>query len=119
KKIKMHEVRTIILDECDQLLNQEHLDTVRTIVKSALNDRQLLLFSATELKEVDLVTVMIGRKPELVRITKEVNRVSSNVDHYYLLCEPRDRTKLLQKIAVMDQVKALVFVRDVGNMNVL
>lgn len=119
KKLKMHEVNTIVLDEGDQLLVKEHLDTVRTIVKSTLNDRQLLLFSATSLKEVDLIKAMIGRNPEQIKIGRSNDTVSSDVKHYYLLCEPRERAKLLQKIAAMSGVKALVFVRDVGNMGVL
>lgn len=119
KKLKMHEVKTIVLDEGDQLLVQEHLDTVRTIVKSTLNDRQLLLFSATPLKDVDQIIAMIGREPEQVKIDRNEVETASAVHHYYLLCEPREKAKLLQKIAAMKGMKALVFVRDVGSMTVL
>lgn len=118
KKIKMHEVKTIVLDEGDQLLNKEHLETVRTIVKSTLNDRQLLLFSATKLQETDLVRAMIGREPEKLSAEKAIS-VPSTIQHYYLLCEPREKTKLLGKIAKMDGMKGLVFIRSVGNMNVI
>ncbi|MBS4198300.1 DEAD/DEAH box helicase [Bacillus sp. FJAT-49732] len=118
KKLKMHEVKTVVLDEGDQLLNKEHLDSVRNIVKSTMNDRQLLMFSATKLEDPDQVTAMIGRKPEIISIKRTENN-SAKVNHYYLLCDPRDRAKLLQKIAAMKDVKALVFVRDVGNMTVL
>ena len=38
KKLKMHQVKTVVLDEGDQLLVREHLDTVRTIVKSTMKD---------------------------------------------------------------------------------
>src|SRR3954467_1926348 len=47
KKIKMHEVKMVVLDEGDQLLIHEHLNTVQQIVKSTMGDRQILLFSAT------------------------------------------------------------------------
>lgn len=118
RKLKMHEVHTIVLDEGDQLLNKEHLDTVRSIVKSTLSDRQLLLFSATGLEEQDQVEAMIGRKPANLTAEKEVS-VPSSIQHYYLLCEPREKTKLLGKIAKMDGMKGLVFIRSVGNMNVI
>jgi len=117
KKLKMHEVKTIVLDEGDQLLNKEHLDAVRTIVKSTMNDRQLLLFSATSLEEPDQVIAMIGRTPEFIKVNRTEN--ASKVDHFYLLCEPRERAKLLQKMAAMNGMKGLVFVKDVGNMTVL
>lgn len=118
KKLKMHEVKTIVLDEGDQLLNKEHLETVRTIVKTTLNDRQLLLFSATSLEEPDQVKAMIGREPKILTAEKSVS-VPSSINHYYLLCEPREKTKLLGKIAKMGGMKGLVFIRSVGNMNVL
>lgn len=119
KKLKMHEVKSIVLDEGDQLLNEEHLNTVRTVVKSTLNDRQLLLFSATSLKEPEQIKAMIGRAPEFISVGQAQSPTDHQTDHLYLLCEPRDRAKLLQKIAAMKNVKALVFVRDRGNMNVL
>jgi superfamily II DNA/RNA helicase len=118
KKAKMHEVKTIVLDEGDELLGKEHLDAVRKIVKSALNDRQLLLFSATELKDPDQVKAMVGRKPEMISIEKG-QAVPPKIDHVYLLCEPREKIKLLGKIAKMEGLKGLVFVRSVGNLHVI
>ena len=47
KKLKMHEVKIIVLDEGDQLMIPEHLPTVGTIIKSTMRDRQIVLFSAT------------------------------------------------------------------------
>jgi len=119
KKLKMHEVKTIVLDEGDQVLGKEHLETVRTVVKSAMNDRQLLLFSATPVEDFDQVTAILGRKPETVKIGRKSETAESNVNHYYLLSEQREKAKLLQKIAAMPGMKGLVFVRDVGNMTVL
>ena len=119
KKLKMHEVKTIVLDEGDQLLIREHLGTVQTIVKSAMRDRQLLLFSATAVTDVEQIKAMIGREPEQIKVSRNSETVTSEVQHYYLLCEPRDRTDLIRRIANMDGMKALVFVRDVGNMSVL
>lgn len=119
KKLKMHEVQSIVLDEGDQLLVEEHLDTVRTIVKSALNDRQLLLFSATPLKEREQIKAMIGREAETIKISRQDTGLTNKVQHYYLVCETRERSKLLQKVAAMKAVRALVFARSVGNMNVL
>lgn len=118
KKLKMHEVKMVVLDEGDQLLKKENLDTVRTIVKSTLNDRQLLLFSATRLEDPDQVKAMIGRDPEMLTAEKSVS-VPTSIEHYYMLCELREKTKLLGKLAKMDGMKGLVFIRSVGNMNVI
>lgn len=117
KKLKMHGVATIVLDEGDQLLEREHLQTIQTIVKSTLNERQLLLFSATEVKDQDQIKAMIGRQPEVVKVAHEKD--SNHVEHIYLKCEQRERSKLLQKIAAMENVSGLVFVRSIGSMEVL
>lgn len=118
KKVKMHEVKTIVLDEGDELLEKEHFDAVRSIVKSALNDRQLLLFSATALQDPDQVKTMLGREPEWVTVEEE-QAVPSKIEHVYLLCEPREKIKLLGKIAKMDGMKGLVFIRSVGHLHVI
>jgi superfamily II DNA/RNA helicase len=47
KKLKMHEVKAFVLDEGDQLLIPEHKNTIKEIIKTTLNDRQVVLFSAT------------------------------------------------------------------------
>lgn len=118
KKLKMHEIRTIVLDEGDQLLGKEHLDTVRMIVKSAMRDRQLLLFSATKLADAEQVEAMLGRTPDELEASSQES-VPATIKHYYLSCEPREKTKLLGKLARLEDIKALVFVRSVGNMNVI
>ncbi|MBM7713060.1 DEAD/DEAH box helicase [Siminovitchia sp. FSL H7-0308] len=118
KKLKMHEVKTIVLDEGDELLGKEHLDDVRRVVKSALNDRQLLLFSATALQDPDQVTAMLGREPERIVVEGEL-AVPSEIEHIYLLCEPREKINLLGKIAKMDGMKGLAFIRSIGNLHVI
>src|SRR5690606_41314298 len=106
-------------DWSSDVCSSDLLETVRTVVKSAMNDRQLLLFSATPVEDFDQVTAILGRKPETVKIGRKSETAESNVNHYYLLSEQREKAKLLQKIAAMPGMKGLVFVRDVGNMTVL
>ena len=118
KKLKTHEVKTIVLDEGDELLGKEHLDDVRRVVKSALNDRQLLLFSATALQDPDQVKAMLGREPERIVVEGEL-AVPSEIEHIYLLCEPREKINLLGKIAKMDGMKGLAFIRSIGNLHVI
>lgn len=119
KRLKMHEVKTMVLDEGDQLLHNEHVIVVRSIVQSALRDRQLLLFSATPVKDMDIIEAMIGRTPEVVTVRSKTSSSNANVTHYYILCEPRKRGALLKKLASIKGMRALVFVRSVGSMNML
>ena len=53
KKLKMHEVKTIVLDEGDQLIIPEHMGTINNIIKTTLKDRQIMVFSATLPEETE------------------------------------------------------------------
>ncbi|WP_433747067.1 DEAD/DEAH box helicase [Falsibacillus pallidus] len=119
KKLKMHEMKTLVLDEGDQLLVPEHLETIKTILKSTLKDqRQVLLFSATLTERSEQIGKELLESPELIKVEKD-ETIQSDVDHIYFVCEPRDKQKILEKIARLEDVKALAFVKDIGEISVL
>ncbi|WNS76325.1 DEAD/DEAH box helicase [Bacillus sp. DTU_2020_1000418_1_SI_GHA_SEK_038] len=119
KKLKMHEVKMIVLDEGDQLLVPEHLETVRNIVKSALSERQILLFSATLPQGTEKLARELTADPEIIRVEKDETINAANVDHFYFITEKRDKIMMLEKISRLDEIKALVFVKDIGNLTVM
>ncbi|MFD2217089.1 DEAD/DEAH box helicase [Metabacillus endolithicus] len=119
KKLKMHEVKAIVLDEGDQLLIPENKKTIQDIVKTTLNERQVVLFSATlnestESKARDLMK----KDPEIIKVGKE-EVPTGKVDHVYLVCEQRDKALILEKLVKNIPMKALGFVKDIGNLSVL
>lgn len=118
KKIKMHEVQTIVLDEGDQLLTHEHLPTVQNIIRSALADTQVVLFSATLSGYIEKEAKAFMRDPEVIRVKKDETIQSGRVEHVYFAAEQREKLKLLEKVSRIQDVKALVFMRDIGNLTV-
>jgi superfamily II DNA/RNA helicase len=118
KKVKMHEVKLVVLDEGDQLLIPEHLNTVNNIVKSTMGDRQVVLFSATMKAGTEKLAKEITKEPEILRIEKDELASSGEVEHIYFSAEPRDKIKLLEKIARLDNTKALAFINDIGEIEV-
>jgi superfamily II DNA/RNA helicase len=118
KKVKMHEVKMVVLDEGDQLLIPEHLNTVQNIVKSTMADRQVVLFSATMKKEIEKLALGLTNEPEIIRIKKDAMASSGKVEHIYFLCEPREKIKLLEKIARLEKAKTLAFINDIGELQV-
>ncbi|OLP64285.1 DEAD-box ATP-dependent RNA helicase CshB [Bacillus pumilus] len=117
KKLKMHEVKTVVLDEADQLLVPEHMKTIQAIIKSTLKERQILCFSATLKEETVQLIKDITSEPEVLKIGRSQEE-AQKVGHYYLLCDQRDKVKLLQKISRLDNMQALVFVRDITNLSI-
>lgn len=118
KKIKMHEVRTVVLDEGDQLLTHEHLPTVQNIIRSSLADRQVVLFSATLPPHVEKEAKNLMADVEVVKVEKDDTIQAGQVEHFYFMAEQREKLKLLEKISRLEGVKALVFIRDIGNLTV-
>ncbi|MDM5227025.1 DEAD/DEAH box helicase [Cytobacillus sp. NJ13] len=119
KKLKMHEVKTIVLDEGDQLLVPEHAQTVQNIVKSTLKERQVLLFSATLPPVVEQLAKELSADAEVIRVEKDETIQAAGVDHIYFVAEARDKIKMLEKISRLEDIKALVFVKDIGNLTVM
>ena len=118
KKVKMHEVKLVVLDEGDQLLIPEHINTVQNIVKSTMGDRQVVLFSATMKAGTEKLAKEMTKEPEILRIEKDELPSSGDVEHIYFLAEPRDKIKLLEKIVRLENIKALAFINDIGEIQI-
>ncbi|MFJ8267651.1 DEAD/DEAH box helicase [Peribacillus asahii] len=118
KKLKMHEVKTIVLDEGDQLLVPEHLTTIRNIVKTTLKDRQVMMFSATLPQETEQAARAFMNEPVTIKVDKS-EKMQSKVDHMYFVVEKRDKFKILEKISRLEGMKGLAFINDIGELNVI
>ena len=117
KKLKMHEVKTIVLDETDHLLTPEHRGTIQSIIKSTLRDRQLVCFSATLKEDAERELRGMTKDAELIRV-KRTNEEAAKIKHQFLVCDQRDKIKILQKFSRLEGMQALVFVKDIGNLSV-
>lgn len=119
KKLKMHAVKTIVIDECDQLVIGEHQHTIQEMIKMTLAERQVICVSATLTKETLVACELITNQPSVVKIEKDSSIQEGKVEHIYFKVEARDRLKMLKKVSRLENAKILSFVRDIGNLNVL
>ena len=112
RKLKVHNVKTIVLDEADNLLVGKNTNTVKDIIKCTLRDRQLLAFSAsTNSKCIDTLKEIM-KDPKVLNTTPNTI-VNKNINHMYLLGDKRDKFKLLRKsLAAVNPKKAIVFVNN-------
>ncbi|MCC5910874.1 MAG: DEAD/DEAH box helicase [Clostridiaceae bacterium] len=113
KKIKMHEVKTIVVDEFDVLIAQEHVDNLKSIIKTTLKERQIAFFSATLSESTEEIGKELMKEPEIIQIKKD-EYAPSKTEHMYILCEEREKIDILRKIIRSGDVKALAFIND-GN----
>ncbi|MEI5909020.1 DEAD/DEAH box helicase [Bacillus spongiae] len=112
KKLKMHEVSTIVADEADQLTLPEHRRHLEDIIKTTLKDqRQLIFFSATIGKETERVAKEMMVSPSIIKV--EQNKADKlKVEHLYLVSERREKMTMLRSILHSFTGKTLIFVKD-------
>lgn len=68
KAVHLSEVKTLILDEADKMLNLGFKDEIEKIFSLLPVIRQNLLFSATLSKEVENIKGLVLRNPEVIKI---------------------------------------------------
>lgn len=112
RKVKMHRVRTIVIDEADQMFALGAAKEAEEIVESALRDRQLLFFSATLPADVRKMAGKWMRSPKEIEIDPG-QRTAGGIEHLVFVCEERDKTDTLRRLIRLYEPKsALVFVND-------
>lgn len=112
KKISAYTIKTIVLDECDNLLNPKRASIAKNIIKSTMKDRQLLAFSASIPDNIIKDLNKIMKEPVLLR-TNSKTTINPNIDHIYFVCDKRDKFETLRKVlSSMKIKKSIVFVNN-------
>ena len=114
KKINCQTIRTVIIDEMDNLLDNTNQETMQNIIKSMLRDRQLAAFSATaSAHTLELLKNHMHDPVEIV--SKAEVKMNPNIEHFYLISEQRDKFVLLRKLLhALDEEaeRILIFMND-------
>ncbi|HSP21385.1 MAG TPA: DEAD/DEAH box helicase [Planococcus sp. (in: firmicutes)] len=116
KKLKMHEIRMLVLDEGDQLMAREHRNIMKDLIEKTHPDRQLILVSATITEEVELVADRLMQDPTRFKVKAEDMPMQGKVTHSFIKVDEREKTEMLRKISNLENVKALAFVNNLDQL---
>lgn len=114
KKIKSHQLKTIVMDEADLLLQKSDLDLTRQILQSAPVDYQLVFYSATadtiekEVNELAVDTLTVDAVNEDVSAGK--------IQHFYIEVPFRKRKDFLQKMLHIPSFYGMVFFNQLADL---
>ncbi len=109
KKVKAHQVKTLVIDEADKLLADSNHGTVQSIVKTTLRDRQLLAFSASLHPSTQARAQALMKTPTVINLTNEAQ--NPDIDHLCMVVERRKKIIALRKLLhAVQPEKALVFI---------
>ena len=96
--VNMECVRTVILDEADEMLNMGFIDDINEILTYVPADRKMLLFSATMPTEIESIAKKYMNNPEEVVVGSR-NEGAENVRHIYYMVHARDKYLALKRVA--------------------
>lgn len=111
KKLQLNQVRYLVLDEADEMLNMGFKEDLDNILSRTPEQKNVYLFSATMPKEVENIASLYITNPVRIQIGQR-NQGSDNVKHYYYLVHQKDRYLALKRIAdYYPDIYAIVFCR--------
>lgn len=111
KKVETADVRFLVLDEADVMLNMGFRDDIESILKQMPETRRTLLFSATMPKEIaNIVHQFMKNYEEIVVGTK--NSGAANVEHVYYLTSEKYKYAALKRIVDLNpDIYGIIFCR--------
>ncbi len=98
KVVDLAEVKYVVLDEADEMLNMGFTESIDEILSKVPENRSMLLFSATMPKEIAKITKKYMESPKEITIGRK-NEGSLNVKHVYYMVHARDKYLALKRIA--------------------
>ncbi|KUP97259.1 DEAD/DEAH box helicase [Thermobifida cellulosilytica] len=110
----LDDVRMVVLDEADEMLDMGFAEDIEAIVEQVPADRQMVLFSATMPERIDAIARRHLNDPVRVRIAREVPapgeepKVRQNA---YVVARPHKPAALGRVLDVEAPTAALVFCR--------
>lgn len=119
RKLNAQTVRTLILDEVDELLDNTNCQNVLDIIKSLRRDTQICAFSASVSPSTQKMLQSLREDIELIALSDETY-LNNDITHYYLLTEPREKADTLRSlIHALGKEKILVFTQNSRNIELV
>lgn len=110
KKLKMHLIKTIVLDEVDRLTDKHNLTQVQAVIKATMKERQLISFSATIPNSTEKFLKEIMPNAKVIK-AQGLKILNSLIVHKYTVCEWRDKIKKVRSLAHnIKDFKAIIFI---------
>lgn len=114
KVLDLSQVRTVVLDEADEMLSMGFVEDMETILAQTPAERQTALFSATLSNDIRRLAEKYMKDPFEVTIQREQLTVEAIEQRYYMVYGP-DKLAALTRLIEMEEISsALIFARTRG-----
>lgn len=107
--VNLNHVKTLILDEADEMLNMGFYDDLEFIMNCLVHEHQTCLFSATMPKEIKHIALQHMRMPQEIVLTADDAR-PAKIDHKFVFLKQEERDQaLLELIQKFNPKQAMIF----------
>lgn len=111
KVLDLSAVRTVVLDEADEMLSMGFVEDIEAILKATPATRQTALFSATLPPAIRSLAGTYMRDPKSVTVQRKQMTVAAIEQRYYLVNEHDKLAALTRLFEVEPLTSSLIFVR--------
>ncbi len=118
KKVKAHQLKTIVFDEADQLLDEGNVQLINQLLHQAPVTYQLAFFSATADRSLKTIEELTKEQVEIFDVTKEDDSRKGQ-KHYFLRVPARKKDEYLRRLAYVDGFHGLVFFNQLGELGAM
>ncbi len=109
KTLKLDQVKMVVLDEADEMLNMGFVEDIETILSHMPEERQTVFFSATMPKPILQLTKKYQKNPQIVKIERSSLTVA-NIEQFYFEVRSGEKMECVLKLLEINSFKlALVF----------
>lgn len=110
-KLKVEEIRWVVLDEADEMLSMGFKDDLDAILENSPEEKQTLLFSATMPKEIVSISKKYMTNIHEISVGKR-NMGADTVEHNYYVVHAKNRYLALKRVAdVNPNIYGIIFCR--------
>lgn len=109
KTLKLGNIKMLVLDEADEMLNMGFREDIETICQSLPQDRQTALFSATMAKEIMEITDNYQRDAVVLKAAQEELTIPLVKQYHYVVRRDEKDASLCRLIDYMAPKRALIF----------
>lgn len=109
RTLKLDKLRTVILDEADEMLNMGFREDIESILSEVPEERQTVLFSATMPPEILAITEKYQHEPVQIKIKSAQKTVESIQQFYFMVAMGRKTDALKLLLAAYSPEAAMVF----------
>ena len=95
--IKLDDLKIVVLDEADEMLNMGFREDIETILSQTPEDRQTLLFSATMPQPIMEIARTYQKNAKIVKVVKRELTVA-NIEQYYYEVRPKNKEEVLSRL---------------------